>query len=401
MIRTPRPPRAIVLVLDSVGAGAMPDAADYGDEGSNTLANTAAAVGGLYMPALGAMGLGNITDILGVPPEPAPVASWGRNAEASPGKDTTTGHWEMMGVVLDRPFPTYPDGFPAQVMEAFERETGAGWLGNYAASGTEIIQELGDEHVATGKPIVYTSADSVFQVAAHEEVLGIERLYEICEIARERVCVGDHAVGRIIARPFVGPDEQGMYTRTHRRRDFALAPFEPTVLDLLADNGIVSYGIGKIGEIFAWRGICESPHSENNMHGLDNLIARVRDDADAGFVFANLVDFDMIWGHRNDARGYANGLQEVDGRIPELIETMLPGDLLIVTADHGCDPTTPSTDHSREYAPLIAHLKGVDRGVALGTRATFADIGETVADFYGLAGRCGRGTSFLGEVRGA
>lgn len=396
-----RPARAIVLVLDSVGAGELPDAADYGDSGSNTLRNTASAVGGISMPNLGAMGLGNITEIQGVEPTASPAASWGKNAEASAGKDTTTGHWEMMGVQLSAPFPTYPDGFPSEVMETFTRESGYGWLGNVPASGTEIIQRLGAEHVETGKLIVYTSADSVFQIAAHEDVVPIEDLYEACRIARTRVCVGEHAVGRIIARPFVGPDDSGMFVRTHRRRDFAVEPFEPTVLDVLGDNGITCYGVGKIGEIFAWRGICESPHSENNMHGFDNLIARVRDDADGGFVFANLVDFDMIWGHRNDAEGYARGLEAVDSRIPELLDAMIDGDLLVITADHGCDPTTPSTDHSREYTPLIAKVKGVDSGVALGIRRTFSDIGETVLDFYGLAGKCGRGTSFLDEVRNA
>ncbi|MFU8890701.1 MAG: phosphopentomutase [Anaerosomatales bacterium] len=390
--------RAIVLVLDSVGAGELPDAGDYGDEGSNTLGNTARVVGGLSMPNLGAMGLGNITDILGVPSTETPVASWGRNAEASAGKDTTTGHWEMMGLHLTSAFPTYPDGFPAEVMDTFEREAQVGWLGNYPASGTVIIQELGDEHVRTGKPIVYTSADSVFQIAAHEEVIPIERLYELCSIASERVCVGEHAVGRIIARPFIGPDAEGAYTRTHRRRDFALAPSEPTVLDRLAEVGVTTYGIGKIGEIFAWKGVCESPHSENNMHGFDNLLSRVRSDI-PGFVFANLVDFDMIWGHRNDPEGYARGLEEVDARMPELLDAMIDGDLLIITADHGCDPTMPSTDHSREYTPLIAKIKGVDAGVSLGTRATFSDIGETVLDYYGIPGRCGRGTSFLAEVQ--
>jgi phosphopentomutase len=395
-----RDPRAIVLVLDSVGVGELPDAASYGDVGSNTLGNTARVAGGLALPNLGAMGLGNITDVAGVQPIENPTASWGRNAEASAGKDTTTGHWEMMGVKLGRAFPTYPDGFPPEVMDAFRRETGLGWLGNYPASGTVIIQELGDEHVATGKPIVYTSADSVFQIAAHEDVIPIERLYEICTIARERVVVGEHSVGRVIARPFIGPNEAGEYTRTHRRRDFALAPSEPTVLDRLLEAGVTSYGIGKIGEIFAWRGICESPHSTDNMNGFDHLLERVSD-AESGLVFANLVDFDMVWGHRNDVEGYARGLEAVDRRMPELLAAMVESDLLIVTADHGCDPTTPSTDHSREYTPLIAHVKGIDRGVELGTRATFADIGETVLDFYGISGACGAGTSFLNEVRGA
>jgi phosphopentomutase len=395
-----RDPRAIVLVLDSVGVGELPDAANYGDEGSNTLGNTAAAAGGLTMPNLGRMGLGNITTVAGVAPVGAPTASWGKNAEESAGKDTTTGHWEMMGLQLQTAFPTYLDGFPIEVLDAFSRETGLGWLGNYAASGTVIIQDLGDEHVATGKPIIYTSADSVFQIAAHEGVIPIERLYEICEIARTRVLVGEYAVGRVIARPFIGPDASGTYSRTHRRRDFALEPSEPTVLDRLAEAGILSYGIGKIGEIFAWRGICESPHSTDNMNGVDHLVERVASES-PGFVFANLVDFDMVWGHRNDVEGYARGLEAVDARMPDLLGAMVDGDLLIVTADHGCDPTTPSTDHSREHTPLIAHIKGLDRGVNLGTRSTFSDIGETVLDFYGLAGACGRGTSFLSEVRGA
>ncbi|MFA5845077.1 MAG: phosphopentomutase [Coriobacteriia bacterium] len=395
-----RAPRAVVLVLDSVGCGALPDAAAYGDEGSNTLGNTARAVGGLRMPNLGGMGLGNVTDISGVPPNLAPTASFGRNAEASAGKDTTTGHWEMMGVVLRRPFPTYPDGFPPGMMEAFERETGLGWLGNRPASGTAIIQELGDAHVATGKPIVYTSADSVFQIAAHEGVIPVEGLYRVCDISRRKVCVGEHALGRVIARPFVGPDETGEYVRTHRRRDFAIEPFEPTVLDRLFDAGVMTYGVGKIGEIFAWRGVCESPHVTDNMDGFDRLLSRVSG-PDPGFVFANLVDFDMVWGHRNDVEGYARGLEAVDARMPELLDAMVDGDLLVVTADHGCDPTTASTDHSREHTPLIAKVKGVDRGVDLGTRATFADIGETVLDFYGLAGACGRGTSFLDAVSGA
>jgi phosphopentomutase len=283
-------------------------------------------------------------------------------------------------------------------MDAFVRETGLGWLGNYPASGTAIIQELGDEHVASGKPIVYTSADSVFQIAAHEDVIPVERLYELCAIARERVMVGEHAVGRIIARPFTGPDGNDDYVKTQRRRDFAVEPLGPTVLDQLAEAGVPTYGVGKIGEIFAWRGVCESPHVTDNMDGFTKLLERVRVEA-PGFVFANLVDFDMVWGHRNDVEGYAKGLEAVDERIPELVDAMVEGDLLIVTADHGCDPTTPSTDHSREYAPLLAYVKGVDRGVELGTRSTFGDIGETVLDFYGLSLSRSRGTSFLSQVR--
>jgi len=396
-----REPRAIVLVLDSVGAGALPDAADYGDEGSNTLGNTSRAVGGISMPVLGAMGLGNITGIEGVPPTDSPTASWGRNAELSAGKDTTTGHWEMMGLKLKAAFPTYPHGFPAEVIDEFCRLTGyAGVLGNTVASGTVIINELGDEHMATGLPIVYTSADSVFQIAAHEERFGLDRLYEVSEIAR-KMLTGEHCVGRVIARPFVGPDEHGVYTRTHRRRDFAVKPFEPTVLDLLQESGVPVFGVGKIGDIFAWQAVTSSPHVTDNMDGFDHLLSEVGR-PEQGFVFCNLVDFDMLWGHRNDARAYADGLEAVDRRMPELLDAMIDGDLLIITADHGCDPTTSwSTDHSREYTPLIAKVKGVDAGVDLGTRATFGDIGETVLDFYGLRDRCGRGDSFLEEVRGA
>ncbi len=400
MFDATREPRAIVLVLDSVGAGELPDAAEYGDTGANTLGNTARAVGGLKMPNLGAMGLGNITQIAGVASSKAPTASWGRNAERSAGKDTTTGHWEMMGLVLKQAFPTYPDGFPSDVLDEFISKTGVpGVLGNYAASGTVIIQDLGDEHVATGKPIVYTSADSVFQVACHEEAFGLERLYEVCAIARE-VFQGDHCVGRVIARPFIGPDADGQYTRTHRRKDYAVKPFEPTVLDLLQDSGVDVFGVGKIGDIFDWQAVTSSPHVTDNMDGFTRLVDEVRR-PEQGFVFANLVDFDMLWGHRNDAAGYAGGLEAVDARIPELLDAMVDGDLLIITADHGCDPTMPSTDHSREYTPLIVKVKGVDRGVDLGIRATFADIGETVLDFYGLPNSCGRGTSFLPEVTGA
>lgn len=389
-----------MLVLDGCGAGELPDAADYGDVGSNTLANTARAVGGLSMPNFQRLGLGNVLQISGVEPNPDPEGSWGLAHEMSAGKDTTTGHWEMMGVVTSKPFPTYPEGFPPEVMEAFSRATGRGWLGNYPASGTEIIQTFGDEHVATGDPIVYTSADSVFQIAAHEDVIPIDELYRICKIAREDVLVGDHAVGRIIARPFIGPSDEGVYTRTHRRRDFALTAPEPTVPDILERHGVATYGVGKIGEIFAWRGICESVHVTDNMDGFTKLVERVASES-PGFVFANLVDFDMIWGHRNDVEGFAGGLEAVDARMPELLDAMVDGDLLVVTADHGVDPTTASTDHSREHAPIVARMKGVERGQALGIRSTFADIGETVLDFYGLPGACERGASFLELVRDA
>ena len=416
-----RRPRAVVLVLDSVGVGALPDAAEYGDAGSDTLGNAARAVGGLRLPVLGALGLGNIADVAGVQPVERPRASWGRLALRSAGKDTTTGHWEMMGLTLPRPFPTYPHGFPKDVIEEFcERTELAGVLGNRAASGTAILEELADEHVRTGMPIVYTSADSVFQVAAHEEHFGLERLYEVCAIAREML-TGDHCVGRVIARPFVGPDAAGRYARTHHRRDYSLAPLRPTVLDALHEAGIPVRGVGKIGDIFAGRGVTSCEHTKDNMHGFDRLLAGCAL-PDEAFVFCNLVDFDMLWGHRNDPAGYAAGLEAVDARIPELLDALGAGDLLIVTADHGCDPTTPSTDHSREYVPLLALVKGFPNGVALGTRATLADVGATVLDFYGLldasedAGAAGvsenagapvgvsarpvAGRSFLAEVRG-
>ncbi len=394
-----RAPRAVVIVLDSVGVGGMPDAAAYGDEGSDTLGNTARAVGGLEMPNLGAMGLGRVCDVAGVPPVSSPCASWGVAREVSPGKDTTTGHWELMGVTLDRAFPTYPNGFPPEVMEAFERCTGRGWLGNRPASGTEIIQELGGEHVRTGSPIVYTSADSVFQIAAHEEVVPVEELYRFCADAREML-QGVHGVGRVIARPFTGPDGEGRYTRTHRRRDFALEPPGATALDVLAGASVSCLGVGKIGEIFAWRGVTSSPHVTDNMDAFDKVLEAVGGAA-PGFVFANLVDFDMVWGHRNDVEGYARGLEEVDRRVPELLDAMVEGDLLIVTADHGCDPTTPSTDHSREMVPVIAAVKGVDAGVDLGVRESFADVGATVLEFYGVADAGTVGVSFLPEVRDA
>lgn len=400
---SPRAPRAIVVVLDSVGVGELPDAAEYGDSGSNTLANTAKAVGGLSLPNLGLLGLGNVIEVMGVPPNAAAVGSWGKNAELSAGKDTTTGHWEMMGIVLEKPFPTYPQGFPPEVMSAFEEAVGVGWLGNKAASGTEIIQELGDAHVESGRPIVYTSADSVFQIAAHEKVIGVDELYEMCKTAR-KLLEPPHAVGRVIARPFVTnpdwPDSGPKYVRTDRRHDFSIAPFEDTALDLLQKAGHDVWGVGKIGDIFCWRGVTESPHVRDNMDAFNKLLEKVAAD-DPGFVFANLVDFDMLWGHRNDAAAYAAGLEAVDERIPELLDAMIDGDLLIITADHGCDPTTASTDHSREHTPLLAKVKGVDAGVDLGTRKTFGDIGETVLDFFGLGGSCLRGESFLETVRGA
>lgn len=385
--------RVILIVLDSVGVGALPDAAEYGDEGSNTLGNTARAVGGLHLPHLGALGLGNILPVAGVPPAPHPEGAYGRMAEQSRGKDTTVGHWELAGLISPRPLPTYPNGFPQELVREFERRIGRPVLGNYPASGTVIIEQLGEEHLRTGRPILYTSADSVFQVAAHEEVIPLPELYRICEIAREML-QGEHAVGRVIARPFVG--KPGHFIRTANRRDWSLPPPAETVLDRLTASGRSVLAVGKIEDIFAGRGITRAEHTRDNMDSVDKtlmLMSRHK----AGLIFANLVDFDMRWGHRNDPQGYARGLEEFDARLPEIRAAMRPDDLLILTADHGCDPTTPSTDHSREYVPLLVWGPRVRPGVDLGTRATFADVAATIAEAFGLA-PWPVGRSFLPEV---
>jgi phosphopentomutase len=385
--------RVVLIVLDSMGVGELPDAAEYGDEGSNTLANTARAVGGLSLPHMQRLGLGNITAVVGVPPCDEPLGAYGRMAEASAGKDTTTGHWEMAGIYSPWPLPTYPNGFPQELIEEYERRIGRKTLGNYPRSGTVIIQELGEEHIRTGYPIVYTSADSVFQVAAHEEVIPIEELYRICQIAREML-VGEHAVGRVIARPFIG--EPGNFTRTERRKDFSLLPPEPTLLDRLVAAGHSVMGVGKIEDIFAHRGLSQSVHSPNNMACVDQTLAFMKE-SQRGLIFINLVDFDMLWGHRNNPQGYAGGLEDFDRRLPEIIEAMTAQDILFLTADHGNDPTTPSTDHSREYVPLLAYGGMVKAGVDLGTRETFADLGATVADLLGIE-PLPFGTSFAGEI---
>jgi len=384
--------RVIVLVLDSAGIGELPDAAKYGDQGSSTIPHTAEAVGGLRLPTLQRLGLGNIVPIRGVPAVLSPLAAYGKMAEVSPGKDTTTGHWELMGVILDRPFPTYPHGFPQEIIAAFEQAIGRRVLGNKPASGTEIIKELGEEHLRTGSPIVYTSADSVFQIAAHEEVIPVEELYEMCRIAR-RLLVGEHAVSRVIARPFVGrpPD----FVRTDRRRDFSLEPPAPTVLDVACDAGVEVVGIGKIEDIFAGRGITRAVHTHDDMDGLDRL-REAMEEVREGLIFANVVDLDTKYGHRNDPKGYAEQLERIDGRLQEILEAVGEGDLFLLTADHGNDPTTPSTDHSREYVPILAYGPGV-RPVLLGVRKTFADVGATVAEALGLKWN-GPGRSFLGQV---
>ncbi len=384
--------RIIVIVLDSVGVGALRDADVYGDEGSNTLGNIARQVP-LRVPTLRSLGLGRIVD-LGSPPgfEP-PMGAVGRMAELSKGKDSVTGHWEMMGIVLDRPFPVFPDGFPQELIDAFEQRIGRGTLGNYAASGTTIIVELGAEHVRTGKPIVYTSADSVFQIAAHEDVIPIEEQYHISNVAFELV-VGGYGVGRVIARPFVG--QPGAFVRTANRRDFAMAPVAETVLDRLTAAGIPVIAVGKIEDLFAGRGVTRAIHTKNDDEGVD-VVSSEMASTPGGLIFANLVDFDTLYGHRNDVPGYAANMERVDTRLKDLMPRLRPDDLLVITADHGNDPTTPSTDHSREHVPLLVTGPRVKSGVDLGIRATFADLGQTIADNFGV-GPMTHGTSFLGDL---
>ncbi|MGQ5710598.1 phosphopentomutase [Desulforudis sp. DRI-14] len=384
--------RVIVIVLDSVGIGWLPDAAAYGDEGSNTLCNIACQVGRLRLPTLGALGLGNIAPIQGVPPAEEPLAAWGKMAEKSAGKDTTTGHWELAGLILDKPFPVYPQGFPGEIIEEFSRRIGRSVLGNKPASGTAIIEELGAEHMRTGALIVYTSADSVFQVAAHEDVVSVEELYRICETARE-LLRGEHAVGRVIARPFTG--EPGSFRRTERRHDYALPPVGPTVLDALKDAGQHVVAIGKVKDIFAERGITAHLPARNNADGVD-AIHRALDGFPTGLIFANLVDFDMLYGHRNDACGYAAALEAFDGALPRILAHLAAQDLLVITADHGCDPTTSSTDHSREYVPVLAYHPGTRGNRPLGTRESFADMAATAAEVFGIP--WGTGRSFLQET---
>lgn len=382
--------RVIWIVLDSLGIGSMPDAASYGDEPSDTLGHLALQRP-LKLPNLGRLGLGNIKPIAGVQPSPSPAGAFGKCALASPGKDTTTGHWEMAGIVLEHPFPLYPRGFPPEVMEPFETRIGRKTLGNKPASGTEIIKELGEEHLRTGRPIVYTSADSVFQIAAHEDVIPLGELYRMCEIARE-ILRGPHEVGRVIARPFTG--EPGHFTRTANRHDYAVPPPAPMLLDRLAERNVRVTAIGKIDDIFLHRGIAEAIKTKDNADGMEKTekaAARCFD----GLIFVNLVDFDQLYGHRNDTTGYAEALEAVDRWLPRL---QLAGrDALILTADHGCDPTTSSTDHSREYVPLLVGGEAVRAGVNLGTRSSLADIGQTVAENFRTS--IPAGTSFLQDIR--
>jgi len=387
--------RVIWIVLDSVGIGEMPDAAQYGDVGSDTLGNIAkymSTKGGLPLPNLCRLGLANIKPLTGLAPDPAPIGSYGKCALASPGKDTTTGHWEMAGIHLEKPFPLFPRGFPPEIMDEFERRIGRNTLGNKAASGTEIIKELGEEHMRTGSPIVYTSADSVFQVAAHEEVIPLFELYKICETARN-ILRGPCEVGRVIARPFIGTP--GNFTRTPNRHDYAVPPPKGMLLDQLASRGVEIFSIGKIFDVFLGRGIREYEKTKNNADGMGKTLGAM-DSLEAGLIFVNLVDFDQQYGHRNDVKGYARALEEVDAWLPVFEGKLAESDLAILTADHGCDPTTPSTDHSREYVPLLIYGKRCRAGVNLGVRDSLSDIGQTVAENFGAG--IVRGKSFLDQV---
>lgn len=386
--------RITLIVLDSVGCGDAPDAAAYGDEGANTLGNISRAVGGLYLPNMEKLGLGNLTDVLGVPPTKATEGAYGRLTEVSAGKDTTTGHWELAGIVLEHPFPTYPNGFPEDIIGEYEARIGSGILGNFPASGTVIIQELGEEHLQTGKPIVYTSADSVFQVAAHEEIIPIDQLYDYCHIARD-LLQGEHAVGRVIARPFTG--KPGNFVRTERRKDYSLVPPDDTILDAIKAAGKEVMGVGKIEDIFAFRGLTQSIHTGNNMAGVDAILEFLATNSQ-GLIFANLVDFDMLYGHRNNPRGYADALEAFDQRLPEIITGLRSDEALIITADHGNDPTTPSTDHSRERVPLLVFGSSIKSSFDLGTRPCFADLAATMGGLLGVPWH-GAGDSFVGEIR--
>lgn len=383
--------RAALIVLDGMGVGPAPDTDAYGDTGSNSLGNVSRAVGALHLPNLQALGLGNILPLSGMPPVAAPSAAWGTAQPAAAGKDSTTGHWELCGLVIRDPFPTYPQGFPADLLDAFARRTGRGVLCNRAGSGTAVLDEFGARHLATGDWIVYTSADSVFQVAAHESVVPVDELYRACAIARE-LCTGEHAVSRVIARPFEG--EPGAWRRTARRKDLSLAPPGPTLLDRLAEAKIPVEGVGKVDDLFAGRGIT-STHTATNAaayHLIEAAMARMPE----GLLLANVIEFDQSWGHRNDVAGYLAGLQELDRAIPSLLAGAQPEDLVIFTADHGNDPTTPSTDHSREVVPVLVYGPTV-RAVSIGIRTSFADVGQTVAEFLGVPALAA-GTSFLNEV---
>lgn len=384
-----RPKRAIIIILDGVGIGELPDAGRFGDEGSHTLGNLARAVDGLKLPHLERLGLGNIEPLQGMQPQSHPLANYGKMAEKSPGKDSTSGHWELAGYEPDFAFPTYPQGFPAEVLDPFKMQIGRGVLGNKTASGTEIIKALGVEHIRTGYPIVYTSADSVFQIAAHEEIISLDELYRACEIAR-KILSGKHAVSRVIARPFVG-DSPENFVRTRARRDFSLKPSHKLLQNCFQENSLPTVGIGKIDDLYAGVGLDYNIHSRSNDEGMNALIEQIKV-LEAGLILINFVDFDMLWGHRNNPAGFYRELQNFDQRLLEVLDLLKPGDLLFITADHGNDPTTPSTDHSREYVPLLLYGPSIKNGINLGIRESFADLGRTVAEVFGfdscgLAGR--------------
>ncbi|MBC5625433.1 phosphopentomutase [Clostridium sp. NSJ-49] len=387
--------RAILVILDSLGVGELPDAKEYGDVGSHTLDNIYKVCGRLNINNLEELGIGNIEGVNGPNKCDSPKGSYGRAMELSKGKDTVTGHWEIGGVILDKPLNTYPEGFSDEIINEFlEKTNQKGILGNVVASGTEIIKELGAEHVKTGYPIIYTSADSVFQIAAHEEVISIEELYKMCEIAREML-VGDKAVGRVIARPFIG--EEGNFTRTSNRRDYALNPFSKTMLEYLKENGKEVAAVGKIEDIYNKVGVTKAVHTKNNMDGVDKTLEYMKE-VEEGLIFTNLVDFDMLYGHRNDAKGYGKAIEDFDGRLQEIYNNMSDDDMLIIAADHGCDPTTDSTDHSREYIPVLVYGKKLKGGVDLGTRKGFTDIGKTILDLFNIDNEI-KGESFLDKLK--
>lgn len=382
-----------IIVLDGVGIGELPDAGKYNDEGSNTLCNIARAVGGLNLPNLESFGLGNIETILGIKKVTIPQASFGKLAELSDGKDSTTGHWELAGLHVKTDFSYFPKGFNNEIVSKFLKETGCqGILGNKPASGTEIIKELGKEHLETGYPIIYTSADSVFQIAAHEEIIPLKKLYEICSITRERVLTYPLQVGRVIARPFIG--ESGNFTRTKNRKDFSLDPPDQTILDILSENNITTIAVGKVNDLFNYQGIKKQLFTKSNEEGCEQLL-KCAGETQGSFIFANLVDFDVYFGHRNDSEGFAQKLVEFDQILPDFLSRLDESDRLVITADHGNDPTTPSTDHSREYVPLLYYRKGI-AGKDLGVRRTFSDVAKTVADFFKVDNKL-NGVSFLNE----
>jgi phosphopentomutase len=384
--------RVILVVMDSVGVGELPDADLYGDKGSNTLENILKKMPNLSLDHLNNLGLGNI-DGLNIPKVKNPKGAYGKALEVSPGKDTTTGHWEIAGITLNQAFPTYPNAFPQSLVEQFEHAIGIKTIANEVASGTEIIARLGDEHVKTGFPIVYTSADSVFQIAAHEEVIPLEKLYDMCSIAR-KMLTGEHAVGRVIARPFIGTS--GNYKRTSNRRDFSLLPISKTMLDIIKENNLSVMAVGKIEDIFAGVGVTDAVHTKSNMDGVEKTLEYMKTDK-KGLIFTNLVDFDMTYGHRNDVEGYGNALKEFDNRLPEIMSSLKDTDVLIITADHGCDPTTASTDHSREYIPLLVYGKQIKPGVNIGIRNGFSDIAATILDMLNLPMKT-KGKSFKEDI---